>query len=258
MSRRGPGLALGLALAVTGVACGGGSGPGPLGAPAGSITVLAAASLTEAFTALGRDFEARHPGASVRFGFAGSATLARQLEAGAPADVFASADEQTMARAAAAGVVGEARIMARNRLALVVEAGNPRGIATLADLADPGVVLVLCAPQVPCGRLGAAALARAGVAIQPASLEDDVKAVVAKVALGEADAGIAYATDVGAAGPAVEGVDVGVVDDPDLEAVYPVAVASAAANPALAVAWIDFVLSDAGQARLRELGFLPA
>ena len=216
--------------------------------------MLAAASLTESFTALGRTFEAAHPGVEVTFNFAGSSALVRQLDEGAPGDVLATADQPTMQRAVDAGAVAEPVVFARNRLEIIVARGNPKAIRDLAGLARPGLVVVLCAPQVPCGTLAAEALQRSGVEVRPASLEENVKAVVARVTLGEADAGIVYATDVRAAGPAAEGV--AVPDDANVVADYPVAVATRAANPTAARAWIDLLLSAEGRRTLADFGFL--
>jgi molybdate transport system substrate-binding protein len=257
-------LGLGLVLA----ACGGNDGPksaDPSSSSAtgsrtatvtGTLTVLAASSLTDAFGALGRAFEDGHPGLDVRFDFGASSALVRQLGEGASADVLASADEVIMGQAVDDGHVAGPVVFARNRLALLVERGNPKGIRGLADVARPGVVLVLCAPEVPCGRYAAAALTKAGDRATPASLEENVKGVVAKVTLGEADAGIVYATDVKAAGGAVEGVAIDGADDPDLTARYPIAVVRAAPNPAAATAWVEFVRSAEGQRVLASFGFL--
>jgi molybdate transport system substrate-binding protein len=252
-------IALVFVLALAAVAtggCGGNDDTSTAGdSLAGKLQVFAAASLTEAFTALGKSFESEHPGVKVEFNFGASSALARQIDQGAPADVFASADEANMAAVTDAGDAADPKPFARNRLAILVEKGNPKKIAGLADTARPGVVLVLCAPQVPCGRYAAAAYAKAGVTPKPASLEDNVKGVVAKVTLGEADAGIVYVTDARAAGENAATVAVDNADSPDLEAVYPIAVTSHAKNPA-ARAWVDFVLSRAGQRALGSFGFL--
>ena len=252
-------LASGLLLAVA--ACAGGTeaaSPSAGGRISGELRVYAAASLTEAFTRLGLAFEDEHPGAGVTFNFAASSALVRQIREGAPADVFASADEESMRTVVAAGRASRPAEMARNRLAILVEAGNPKTIDGLADLTRPDVLLVLCAPEVPCGRLAAGALARAGAEARPASLEENVKAVVAKVVLGEADAGIVYGTDVQAAGGRADGVAIDIAGVPALEAVYPIAVTTGAANRRAAEAWVEFVLSGVGQATLAEFGFLPA
>ncbi len=226
------------------------------GDPSGSLRVLAAASLTEVFTELGRRFEAAYPQVNVTFNFAASSALAEQINAGAPIDVFVAADEASMSKVTDEGNAGDPKLIARNRLAILVEKGNPKAIAGLADLGGPGVVLVLCAPQVPCGRLAAAALAKAGVNLRPASLEDNVKAVVAKVVLGEADAGIVYMTDIKAAADTAQGIEITIAGDPDLEAVYPMAVTKGASNRRAADAWFTFVLSREGQETLQRYGFL--
>lgn len=250
MTRR-PQVALALALVVAGGCGGGGTGGRAV------LDVFAAASLTEALTALSPAFEAGSPGVDVRFTFGSSSALARQIEDGAPADVFASADEATMARVVATGRATDPKVVARNRLAIAVAPGNPLGVGRLADLARPDLTVVLCAPDVPCGRLARAALGAAGVAVRPASLEENVKAVLARVTLGEADAGMVYVTDVRAAGGRAEAVavDAAVVADPALEAVYPMAVV-AGADPALAArAFVAFTRSAAGQRFLAAAGF---
>lgn len=249
--------ALGVGAALVAGACGPGAGRAGPDGPGGPLVVFAASSLTAPFERLGRAFEAAHPGTRVRFHFAGSSALARQLGDGAAADVFASADEHSMHRAAAAGRVRDPVVMARNRLAVAVERGNPSGIRSLADLARPGLVVVVCAPEVPCGRLAAAAFAAAGVAPRVASLEENVKAVLARVALGEADAGLVYRSDVRGAGRAVEAVaDPGLDGGGAPEAVYPIAVTTSPADPAAARAFVALVVSGRGRAVLADAGFL--
>jgi molybdate transport system substrate-binding protein len=172
----------------------------------GDITVFAAASLTDAFTEIGEVFEATHPGATARFSFAASSDLVVQIGEGAPADVFASADEANMATlTAAGGTAGEPRIFAINRLEIVTAPGNPERITGVADLADPDLIVVTCAAAVPCGRYSQELFANAGVTVTPRSYEENVKGVLNKVTLGEADAGIVYATDVLAAGDRADG-----------------------------------------------------
>lgn len=265
--RRGPRWALALLAGAALVAAGCGpdedtAAPGPSTATtdadtlSGELQVFAAASLTEAFTELGEAFEAEHPDVEVTFSFGASSALATQIDQGAPADVFVSADEASMERVTAAGSALDPRAIARNRLAIIVERGNPKGITDLDDLAEAGVVLVLCAPEVPCGRLAAAALQQAGVTARPSSLEENVKAVVSKVTLGEADAGIVYVTDLRAAGDEAEGVAIDIADAPTLEAVYPMAITTRATRADAAKAWSELVLSDDGQETLAELGFL--
>ena len=221
-----------------------------------TVTVFAAASLTESFKAIGAEFERATPGTAVQFNFAGSPTLVQQIQQGAPADVFASADQANMDVLVQAGsIAGTPRIFARNRLAIVVPAGNPKKIATLADLTRSGLTLALCAANVPAGRYAAEAFAKAGLTVPAASQEADVKAVVSKAALGEIDAGIAYVTDVAAAGGRVEGITI--PDQYNVVAQYPIAVLRGAAQPHAAAAFVDFVSGPAGQAVLRRFGFAP-
>jgi molybdate transport system substrate-binding protein len=219
----------------------------------GTITVFAASSLTAAYTAIGKDFEKAHLGSMVNFSFGGSSTLVAQIQQGAIGDIFASADQPNMQKAVDAGLVaGSPSIFAHNRLEIVVAAGNPKHIAGLSDLSRSGLVVVLCAPAVPCGRYAMQALQKAGTTVQPASQETDVKAVVSKVALGEADAGIVYVTDVKAAGAGVQGVEIplglNVVAD------YPVAILKDSQNAPLAKAFLSYLLG-AGQPTLARYGF---
>ena len=233
---------------------GGACGP-PTDRAADTLTVFAAASLTEPFTELGAAFEARNPGADVAFTFAASSTLVAQITNGAPADVVATADTATMQRLVDSDVVdGELVVVARNRLTVVVGRDNPRAIRSVADLGAPDLVVVLAAPQVPIGAYSAEVLRRAGVSVTPRSLEADPKAVVAKVRSGEADAGIVYVTDVRAAGGAVAGVPI--PDDLNVVASYPIARTRDASDAAAAQAFIEFVRSPEGRAILLDAGFL--
>ena len=221
---------------------------------AGSITVFAAASLTGAFTGLARDFESRHPGTTVALNFAGSSDLATQLTEGAPADVFASADEKNMTKATDAGLgVGEPVDFATNVLEIAVAPGNPDGIDGLADLDDPDVATVVCAPAVPCGAAAAAVATAAGVRLAPVSEESSVTDVLGKVTSGEADAGLVYVTDVRAAGDAVEGIPIAEAD----RAVntYPIVALRDSASPAAARAFVAFVAGADGRRVLAAAGF---
>jgi molybdate transport system substrate-binding protein len=242
-------LAVVLALAVA-AACGNGD------AGTGEVTVFAAASLTDAFTELGRAFEAEHGVTKVTFSFAASSTLAQQVIQGAPADVMASADGASLQKVVDAGKASDPDVFARNRLELAVGRGNPEKLTGLRDLARAGVVFVMCAPEVPCGRFAAQALAKVGVTAEPKSFEENVKAVLTKVALGEADAGIVYVTDVEASEGRVEGV--AIPDAENVIASYPIAVTTGAKNPEGARAFVDFVLSGAGRQVLARYGFLSA
>jgi molybdate transport system substrate-binding protein len=238
--------------------CGGSSGddnagPGATG-PSGKIVVLAASSLTESFTALGKAFEADHPGTTVSFSFAASSELATQIQQGAPADVFASASPATMAQVSDAGDTASKPVtFVGNTLEIAVPAGNPGKVTGLADFAKKDLTIALCAPEVPCGAAADKVFAAAEVTPAPDTLEADVKATLAKVTLGEVDAALVYKTDVIAAGDKVEGIDF-----PEAaEAVndYPIAVLAASRRPATAQGFVDLVLSAAGQKVLSEAGF---
>ncbi len=234
-----------------------GFGPGAAPAPAddASLTVFAAASLTTAFRAIATAFESEHPRAKVAFNFAGSATLVQQIRDGARADVFASADASNMQKLVdAAAVRGTPRIFAQNVLQIAVAKGNPRHIAGLADLSRPGLVVVLCAETVPCGRYALEAFTTAGATVPLGSRELDVKAVVSKIALGEADAGIVYVTDVRAASGEIEGIDLAPAHT--VSARYPIAVLRDATHPELAEAFVAFVVSEPGSAILGKYGFV--
>lgn len=224
-------LAIALGVALAAPACGAGDHPG--------VTVAAAASLTEAFEALG----------GATFSFAGSQQLVAQVEAGAPIDVVATADSQAMDRLAGAGLVEAPATFARNRLAIAVEPGNPDRVSGLADLGRAGLKVVLADPAVPAGRYARQVLDRAGVTVQPVSLELDVKAVARKVAAGEADAGMVYVTDV--AGTA----RVDIPEAANAVADYPVAVVRATGNRAGAEAFVDRLLGPAGRTALAARGF---
>ena len=238
-------------LGVVMAGCGGDNGSA---SPASEVTVFAAASLTAAFTDVGDAFMAANPGARVTFNFASSSDLAAQIAEGAPADVFASADLANLTKVVDAGATtAEAVIFATNLLEVIVGAGNPRGITEVADLADPDLIVVTCAPEVPCGKYAAQVFDNAGVAVTPKSLEENVKAVVSKVTLGEADAGIVYATDVTAAGDQASGVEIPA--DINVLAEYPIVAMKNAANAEGAQAFIDFVHSADGQAILAGYGF---
>jgi len=219
-----------------------------------TLAVFAAASLTDSFEALAAAFEAGHPGVTVTLNFAASSALREQILAGAPADVFASASADDMNRLAAAGALaGGPRVFARNRMVIAVPAGNPAGVTGLADFADPGRLIGLCAEEIPCGRYAREALASAGVTPSPDSLEPDVRALLNKIAAGELDAGIVYATDVAAA----EGT-VGTIALPAAHAVvasYPIAALAASPRADLAAAFVAFVLSPQAQVLLATSGF---
>ncbi|MEV0666607.1 molybdate ABC transporter substrate-binding protein [Actinomadura luteofluorescens] len=240
-------------LAGCGDAGGGSSGSGGPGGGT-TLTVFAAASLTEAFTALGRTFEAAHPGVKVRFQFGGSSTLAQQITQGAPADVFAAASPATMKTVTDAGdASGRPQVFTRNRLVIAVPKGDPGKVAKVGDLGRPGLKVVLCAVQVPCGAAAETALAAAEVEVEPVSREKDVKAVLTKVGLGEADAGLVYRTDVKAAGGEVTGIEfpeaAKAIND------YPIVEVAKAPHGALAGEFISLVVGEQGRAVLSRAGF---
>lgn len=220
------------------------------------LTVYAASSLTAPFTELGGQFEAEHPGVTVRFSFAGSSDLVAQLQEGAPADVFASADQANMDKLTADDLAASDPVpFATNTLEIVVPADNPAGIRSLADVQSTDVQLVVCAPEVPCGAAAQRLAERAGVTLTPVSEEQKVTDVLAKVSSGEADAGLVYVTDVRAAGDAVRGIAVPEADS--VVNVYPIAPVTTAVDPTLAQEFVDLVVSDAGQRVLSRAGFGP-
>lgn len=223
--------------------------------PRGVITVLAAASLTEAFEAIGADLERAHPATTVRFSYGGSAALATQITGGAPADVFASASPSTMATVVAADAARTSTTFARNVMQIAVPKANPARVSGLADLARPDVKVALCQPEVPCGAAAAQVLDKAGLTVHPVTLEADVKATLAKVTLGEVDAAVVYVTDVRAAGSTVTGVEI--LADVNASTSYPIAVLTRGANPELARLFVAEVLSPAGQRVLAARGFSP-
>jgi molybdate transport system substrate-binding protein len=242
----------------------------PESAP-GTLTILAAASLTEAFTEMGQIFESQHPGAAVEFSFGGSQQLAQQFNQGAPADVFASANTKYMDSAIQSGrvVEGAARVFANNRLVVIYPQDNPASVKTLKDLAKPGLKLVLAAKEVPVGKYSLDFLDKAildpsfggsfkeDVLKNVVSYEQTVKAVLTKVALAEADAGIVYLSDISTG--AVFQVDK--LDIPkalNVVATYPIAVINDSQHPDLAQAFVDFVLSPTGQDVLKKYNFIPA
>jgi molybdate transport system substrate-binding protein len=220
-----------------------------------TVTVFAAASLKESFGTLGERFEEEHPGTNVEFSFGGSDTLAAGINGGAPADVFASADEATMARVTQAGrASGEPEVFARNRLEIVTLPGNPHGVRSLGDLARPELKVVLCDASVPCGAAARTVLDTARVRVRAASYEQDVKSALTKVRLKEADVALVYATEVKAAGDAVTGVEFPEADTAPNS--YPITVLDGAPQPERAEEFVEFVHSAEGRRVLREAGFL--
>ncbi len=231
-------------------------GGGGTDTAAGTITVFAATSLTEALSDAGEAFAAANEGSSVEFNFDASSALVTLIAEGAPADVFASADVPNMDKLTDAGLNGsDPVIFATNLLTIIVPAGNPGGVTGVEDLANPDLTVVLCAEEVPCGNYANQILDDAGVDVSPASLEENVRGVVTKVTSGEADAGIVYVTDVTAAGDDAEGVEI--PEDINVRAEYPIATVAASANQEIGQAFIDFISGADGQAILAEYGFGP-
>lgn len=223
--------------------------------PSGTVTVFAAASLEESFTALGKTFEKEHPGTKVTFNFGGSDTLAASITSGAPADVFAAASTKTMATVTGKQDAADTPVtFVRNRLEIATRPGNPDRISSLKDLTKPGLKVVLCDKTVPCGAAAQKALDAGGLKLTPVSYEQDVKSALTKVELKEADAAVVYRTDVRAAGDKVAGVEfpesAQAVND------YPIALLKNAPNPGTAKAFVALVRSAEGQKVLSEAGFL--
>ncbi|WP_243074072.1 molybdate ABC transporter substrate-binding protein [Microbacterium sp. SS28] len=219
----------------------------------GDLTVYAAASLKTAFDELATQFEMRHPSLEVvPIVYDGSSTLATQLIEGAPADVFASADEANMQKIADAGLATDAPLFATNTLVIATPVGNPGEVEDLSDFAEDSVTVVLCAVEVPCGAASQKLFANAGLTVTPASWEQNVTAVLTKVAANEADAGLVYATDVRGRTDVESIVPEGAADVVNR---YPIAALTDAANPDAAQAFVEFVLSEEGQAVLEGLGF---
>ena len=248
-------------LLASATACGGddtasapAGGSSPAGGVRGPITVLAAASLTGSFDRIGKDFEAANPQAKVTFSYGGSSGLAQQITSGAPADVFAAASPATMKTVTDAGdATGAPATFVKNQLVIAVPKGNPKGLSSLDALAKSEIKVALCAEQVPCGAAAKKALDAAGVKITPVTQEQDVKAALAKVKLGEVDAALVYRTDAKAAAADVEGIEfpesAGAIND------YPIVALKDAPNPAGAAAFVAFVQGPQAQQVLADAGF---
>jgi len=259
--------ALLLSALLTAILMGCGASPKTPGRPTRTLTVFAAASLTEAFNEIGTAFEARHPGVHVMFSFAGSPMLRTQIEAGAPVDVFASANQAEMDTLVAAGMLGanQPQVFLTNRLVVILPSTNPATVGQLQDLAGPGLKVILAAEEVPIGRYTRQALENMNgvfgaafkdqVLANAVSYEDNVKQVVAKVQLGEADAGIVYTSDAAAA-PDLKTIEI--PQDLNVIARYPIAALADSQDPELSARFVAYVLSLEAQAILRKWGFGPA
>jgi molybdate transport system substrate-binding protein len=233
-----------------------GSGSSPSassGGVSGTVTVFAAASLTESFTTIGRQFEAAHPGTTVKFNFGASSSLAENINQGAPADVFASASPTNMQQVVAGGGASDAKTFANNVMEIAVPPDNPADVTQVTDLARSGVKVALCQPQVPCGKVAQEVFTKADITVQPVTQGADVKAVLTTVQLGEVDAGMVYQTDVRAAGTKVKGI--GIPADQNASTSYPIAALTEAPNSAGAAAFVDYVLSPDGEKVLEQAGF---
>jgi molybdate transport system substrate-binding protein len=240
-----------LVVLLASAACGSDGKATPARAP---VTVFAAASLTESFTALQGGLEGS--GLSVTYSFGGSGALVTQVQQGAPADVIATADTASMQKLTDAGLVEAPTTFAKNKLEILVAPGNPKGITALADLTRTDIKLVTEEDSVPAGKYAAQILDKAGIEISPVSKEPDVKSAVAKVTSGEADAAIVYVTDVKAVGAKGEGVEI--PDAQNVVAEYPIAIVEGSARHDAAAAFIESVVRGDGQAVLQQHGFLPA
>ncbi len=217
----------------------------------GKITVLAAASLTEAFTTIGKQFKVAHPGTDIVFNFEASSAAAAQITAGAKADVFASASPKNMT--SVAKFVTTPTNFVSNTLEIAVPPDNPGKVTSLSDLAKTSVKVALCQPQVPCGAVATTVLANAKLKVKPKTLEPDVKSTLGKIELKAVDAGLVYVTDVKAAGAKVKGIVIPANVNASTE--YPIATLTNAPNAAAAKAFVDYVLSPAGQQVLLAAGF---
>jgi molybdate transport system substrate-binding protein len=219
----------------------------------GTITVFAAASLTESFTQLGKQFEAAHPGDTVKFSFGPSSGLATQITSGAPADVFASAAPGNMDDVVSAGDASSPQNFAKNTMEVATPPDNPGNVESVKDLADDSVKVALCQPQVPCGVVAAEVFKNVGITVKPVTLQPDVKSVLTQVETGNVDAGMVYVTDVQAAGSKVNGVTIPASDN--ASTLYPIATINSSKHKSIAQAFMNYVLSPAGQQVLKAAGF---
>jgi len=232
---------------------GGGSSGSASSSSTGSITVLAAASLTGSFTQLGRQFEAAHKGDTVKFSFGPSSGLAEQITSGAPADVFASAAPANMQQVVSAGDASSPKDFAKNTAEVAVPPDNPGKVKSVSDLAKKSVKVALCQPQVPCGVVASEVFKNLGIKVKPVTLQPDVKSVLTQVETGNVDAGMVYVTDVQAAGSKVKGVTVPAGDN--ASTLYPIATINSSKHKSIAQAFVSYVLSPAGQQVLAAAGF---
>jgi molybdate transport system substrate-binding protein len=231
----------------------GGSPSATASGGSGELTVFAAASLTESFTTLGKQFEAANPDTTVTFNFGPSSGLATQITQGAPADVFASASASNIDTLVTEEAADQPTTFVKNQMEIAVPPDNPAKIDSLDDLARSGVKVALCQADVPCGKVAAQVFTNAKIKVKPVTQEVDVKATLTKVQLGEVDAGVVYVTDVQAAGGKVKGVEIPA--DANASTSYPIATLSESKNPELARKFVDYVLSADGASVLTAAGF---
>ena len=222
-------------------------------AQTGTITVLAAASLKETFTQLGKQFETAHPGDTVKFSFGASSALAEQINSGAPADVFASASTKNMDQVVSTGNASNPQNFAENVMEVAVPPNNPAKVTSVNDLAKSSVKMALCQPQVPCGVVAAEVFKNAKITVKPVTLQPDVKSVLTQVELGNVDVGVVYVTDVQAAGSKVKGVTIPA--NVNASTTYPIAALTHSKEQAIAAAFVAYVLSPPGEQVLKAAGF---
>jgi molybdate transport system substrate-binding protein len=234
-----------------GSGAGSGSASSSASAVSGTITVFAAASLTESFGTLGTQFEAAHPGTTVKFNFAASSALAQSITQGAPADVFASASAKNMTQIGDEAT--DSKTFADNVMEIAVPPDNPGKVTQVSDLTRAGLKVALCQAQVPCGATAKQVFDKQMITVKPVTEGADVKSVLTAVQLGEVDAGVVYKTDVQAAGTKVKGIEIPAEQNASTS--YPIAALKAAPNSAGAAAFVDYVLSDDGEKVLSAAGF---
>jgi molybdate transport system substrate-binding protein len=241
-------------------ACGSSSGAGTSPSPtssstsvSGTLTVSAASSLTDVFTALGKQFMTQNPGVKISFNFGSSGDLAEQIVQGAPVDVFASASDSTMQTVVDAGEATNPSAFASNSLEIATPPSNPAKVQSLADLQKSSVSVAVCTPDAPCGAAAQTLFDNNNLTVTPVTLEPDVRSVLTKVISDEVDAGVVYITDVQAAGSDVHGVTIPARDN--VSTTYLIDALNNASNPSAAAAWVAFVLSPTGQQALAQAGF---
>jgi molybdate transport system substrate-binding protein len=222
-------------------------------AQTGTITVFAASSLKESFTQLGQQFEAAHPGDTVKFSFGASSALATQINSGAPADVFASASPKNMDQVVTPGNASNPQNFAKNTAEVAVPPSNPAKVTSVNGLAKSSAKVALCQPQVPCGTVAAQVFKNVGITVKPVTLQPDVKSVLTQVETGNVDAGVVYVTDVKAAGSKVKGVPIPASEN--ASTLYPIAALSHSQSPSIAQAFVAYVLSPEGEQVLKTAGF---